>query len=289
MLQRYELDGDDAGRYYHACVPEGDRLPLVLAFHGGGSTPLDMARFCRLAETAERHRFAVVFPSGSGPSSEYLTWNAGICCGHAARRDVDDVGFAGRLLDHLVERFAFDPARVYATGMSNGAMFCYRLAAALPHRIAAIAPVAGCVASEVPSLPAVVPVLHLHGTDDHFVPYHGGGGSRSLRQIDFPSVRESLSRWATACGLPPTEPHYQDIPHDPQLANDQGLFAQRAVYATKNGVNVVVEIRITGGGHTWPGQAPLWCFLGPTMLALPASDLVWQFFAQFFCTQSSRE
>ena len=84
MLERVELGGQDTGRYYYAHVPQGEALPLVLAFHGGGSTPLDMARFCHLVELAQHHRFAVVFPSGSGPSPEYLTWNAGICCGHAS-------------------------------------------------------------------------------------------------------------------------------------------------------------------------------------------------------------
>jgi polyhydroxybutyrate depolymerase len=38
--------------------------------------------------------------------------------------------------------------RVYACGMSNGGMMCYRLAAELPDRIAAIAPVAGTIAIE---------------------------------------------------------------------------------------------------------------------------------------------
>ena len=39
-----------------------------------------------------------------------------------------------------------DPKRVFATGMSNGAMMCYRLAAELSNRIAAIAPIAGTMA-----------------------------------------------------------------------------------------------------------------------------------------------
>ena len=285
MLQRYELEGEALARYFYAYVPAGDSLPLVLAFHGGGSTPLDMARFCRLAEVAERHRFAVVFPSGSGPWPDYLTWNAGLCCGHAARRKTDDVGFVGRLLDHLLDRFSLDASRVYATGMSNGGMFSYRLAAEMPDRIAAIAPVAGCLAIDPsPRLSRVVPVLHLHGTADHFVPYQGGGGKRSLRQVQFPSVAESLSRWAASCGLPAVEPQYHDFPYDRTLSGDKRLSAHRAVYAQSGGVDQVVEIRITGGGHTWPGEAPLWCFLGPTLLGLPAGERIWEFFRQFFCT-----
>ncbi|MCY2929829.1 MAG: hypothetical protein NTV86_10115, partial [Planctomycetota bacterium] len=38
--------------------------------------------------------------------------------------------------------------RVYATGMSNGGMMCYRLAAELSDRIAAVAPVSGTQAIE---------------------------------------------------------------------------------------------------------------------------------------------
>lgn len=289
MLERVELSGEDAGRYFYVHVPPGEALPLVLAFHGGGSTPLDMSRFCHLTELAQRRRFAVVFPAGSGPSPEYLTWNAGICCGHASRREVDDVGFATRLLDSLLDRYDVNPARVYATGMSNGGMFCYRLAAALPNRIAAIAPVAGCLAFEPEPLPRVVPALHIHGTADHFVPYDGGGGARSLRQIEFPSVHDSLTHWADACGLPSIEPQYQQIPYDRALANDQRLDAHRAIYATQHGVDQMVEIRITGGGHTWPGEAPPWCFLGASLLGLSASELIWQFLAQFFCTNRSSE
>lgn len=284
MLQRVELEVEDAGRHFYAQMPADPNAPLVLAFHGGGSTPLDMARFCRLADLAERKGFAIVFPSGSGPSPEYLTWNAGICCGHASRREVDDVGFIDRLLDHLLKRYAIDPSRVYATGMSNGGMFCYRLAAAMPHRIAAIAPVAGCLGFNPAPLPRVVPVLHIHGTEDHFVPYEGGGGARSLRRIEFPSVSESLANWAAACGLQVGEPQYQNIPQDHTLTNDEPLFAQQAVYASDKAADYVVEIRVVGGGHTWPGEAPLWCFLGPTLLGLPAGEMIWEFFEPFFCT-----
>ncbi|MGI9458144.1 MAG: alpha/beta hydrolase family esterase [Aeoliella sp.] len=287
MLQKHEFND----RYYLTHTPRGELSSvsgqraggaLVLAFHGGGSTPLDMARFSGLTEAADRHGFAVVFPAGSGPSPEYLTWNAGSCCGHAARHNVDDVAFIELLLDELAMQLAFDPMRVYSTGMSNGGMFCYRLAAAIPHRIAAIAAVAGCLAFEPPTLARPVPAMHFHGTADEFVPYKGGAGLRSLRQIDFPSVEQTLCRWSDACGL---SLHREDPEplairdHDKfPLGNDRSLKAKRIVYAKSHEEETIVEICIEEGGHTWPGQAPLLGFLGKSLLSLSANGTMWDFF-----------
>jgi polyhydroxybutyrate depolymerase len=61
---------------------------------------------------------------------------------------VDDVAFLDALLDDLAGAYRVDPRRVFATGMSNGAMMAYRLASELSERIAAVAPVAGTMATE---------------------------------------------------------------------------------------------------------------------------------------------
>ena len=68
-----------------------------------------------------------------------------------------------------------DPVRVFATGISNGAMFSTVLACALPGRFAAIAPVSGVNATAAcrAGTPRVS-VLAFHGTADPIVPYQGG-------------------------------------------------------------------------------------------------------------------
>ena len=78
-----------------------------------------------------------------------------------------------KLLDDLATVVNVDPRRVYATGMSNGAMMCYRLAAELSDRIAAIAPVAGTMAIETCRPRRPVSVLHFHGTKDTLVLFEG--------------------------------------------------------------------------------------------------------------------
>lgn len=289
---RYELDHDGVLRHAYSHLPPGEPpaegWPLVVALHGGGSTPLGMMHFSEILRASDAYGFVVVLPAGTGPSAEFLTWNAGRCCGHAARRQVDDMGFLRRLLDDALTRWTIDPRRVYATGISNGGMMAYRLAADLRDRIAAIASVAGALVCDPPPLARPIPLIHFHGTEDEFVPYAGGRGARSLRRVDFPSVAESLSRWRSACGLAgfdASEILYsgkEATAHDgwvPQ--SDRQIVVERHVHARHAASDVIVEIKIDGGGHTWPGVAPPLPFMGPTVMSVSANRLIWEFFEQF--------
>ena len=65
-------------------------------------------------------------------------------------------------------------ARVYATGMSNGAMMALRLGCQT-NTFAAIAPVAGTLMTDC-SHAQPTSVLQIHGTADDRVPYNGGPG-----------------------------------------------------------------------------------------------------------------
>jgi polyhydroxybutyrate depolymerase len=158
-------------------------LPLVIAFHGGGGNAKGFQEYAGLDAIADREGFAVVYPNGTGRwstdaarSGRYFpvgtkggfnTWNAGRCCGYALDNEIDDVGFARRVIDSVAEHARIDRGRIYATGHSNGAMMGYRLVAEAAGEIAAIAPVAGAMnlrADFAPSRP--VPVLHIHSVDD---------------------------------------------------------------------------------------------------------------------------
>ncbi|MCP9915872.1 alpha/beta hydrolase family esterase [Cyanobium sp. ATX 6F1] len=124
-------------------LPKNKSAALVLVFHGGGGTALQIERHSGFSELADREGFLVAYPEGVGRS-----WNDGRdAAGIAAQRDrVDDLGFMAALVDDVARVHPLDPKRVYAAGISNGGIFSHALGARLSTRIAAIAPVAGGLA-----------------------------------------------------------------------------------------------------------------------------------------------
>jgi polyhydroxybutyrate depolymerase len=268
---------DRRERSYIVHVPRGydgsKPVPVVFVFHGGGSNAAQMAHFCGLDEKSDKEGFLIVYPNGTGRTEQLLTWNGGNCCGYAMHEKIDDVAFVAKLLDGLEKNARVDAARVYATGMSNGAILSYRLAAELSDRIAAIAPVSGPMGTESCHPKRPVPVMHFHGTDDKFAPFNGGSGERSLSQTDFYSVKHSLDCWIKA-----NECRADPIVKEERPAVEDGTRITRKTWEHgKNGAEVVL-IEIAGGGHTWAGRKPPLLYLGKSTKNIDANDEIWEFF-----------
>ena len=255
-------------RRYLLYVPRhrlgGEPLPLVLMFHGGASHPRGIARVSGMHYIAEREGFIVAYPAGI-PGRWGLTWNPG---GADVNSPGGDVGFARALVDELRRRYEIDPRRVYAAGMSVGGVLVYRLACTMSNRFAAIAVVAGTMATENcrPSLP--VSVLHIHGTADQRVPLRGGRGRMTARHNNWPPVADGISRWCeiNRCGQPGQVVRLID-----------GLVGHR--YTGDGDVELWL---VEGGRHVWPGspaRAWWWWKRAPTA-GFCASEKVWQFFAE---------
>lgn len=262
--------------YYIHFPPDYDGRqprPLVLAFHGGGVNAETMIYFCGLSQKADEAGFIVVYPEGSGHAPRARTWNAGNCCGHAWRHEVDDIAFVRALLDELERIAAIDPQRVYATGMSNGAMMSYRAASEMADRFAAIAPVAGPMAIDRCQPRRPVPVIHFHGTADEYTPYRGGKGLRSSSQTAFHSVDFTIRAWVEANGCP-AEPSTVRLP----ASAVDGTNVVRHVYGPGREDSEVVLYEIEGGGHTWPGRTSVFNTLGLSTRQIVANELIWAFF-----------
>ena len=268
-------------RSYRLHVPssvDAERVaPLVLVFHGGGGTPEQIERESRFSELADREAFIVAYPAGYRRS-----WNDGRGSDAvAAQRDgSDDVGFVAALIDDVGSTFRIDSKRIYATGISNGAMFSHRLGIALSSRIAAIAPVAGGLPQSlltrfVPQAP--VSALIVHGTLDPLVPYRGGevrvlAGARG----SVAGAEESARQWAAhdGCGTTPVAEPATDLA--------DGCTMTRLAYPNCGHATSVVLLRLDGGGHTWPGGSQYlperW--VGRVCRKLDGAALIWQFFRQ---------
>jgi polyhydroxybutyrate depolymerase len=267
-----ELPVADQIRSYSIHIPPSytpqKPSPVVVVFHSAMMNGTMMARFCGLNEKADRSGFVVVYANGTGSTPVFLFWDAGGVRGRVS----DDVGYTDKMLDDLGTVVNVDPKRVFATGMSNGAMMCYRLAAELSNRIAAIAPVAGTMAIENCQPERPVSVIHFHGTKDGFVLF-GGPDERIPKNLKFLSVDETMRVWAklNACPEPPAVAELQDV-------DNNGTSVQRKWYGPGKEGSEVILYTIEGGGHTWPGRDPRVRLLGKSTRRISANDLMWEFF-----------
>jgi len=244
--------------------------PLVLALHGAAMDGSMMVWFSGLNKKSEDSGFIVVYPSGTGVGP-FRTWNAGGFSGKKAEGKADDVEFIGKLLDDLAAVVHVDEKRIYACGMSNGGMMCYRLAAELSDRIAAIAPVAGTIAIEVSKPIRPVPVIHFHGSKDKIVPFEMAKG-KSPSFMKLKGVEESVQTWVKLNGC-------DETPKTDTISKDgDEMKVTRKTYG--NGIDgaEVVLIVIEEGGHTWPGEKPPVSFIGKSAQNISANDLMWDFF-----------
>jgi len=260
-------------------------LPVVLNFHGGGSNAAAQRDYSLMDRTADQEGFLAVYPDGSGPrSSRILTWNAGRCCGYAMEQDIDDVGFVLALLDDLARRTPVDRSRIYATGLSNGAMMAYRLAVDAAEHVAAIAPVAGAMGVEGGTPARAIPVLHIHSVDDPRALYEGGEGPPfpwTNRTVVHKAVEEAIREWVEFNGCP-TQPTIETTIVAEEGRPDAGHTATGHRYAPCEGGADVVFWQLTGAGHVWPGgrQDHLKQILGPSTQVIDANEVIWSFFSK---------
>ncbi len=270
----FAVDGQQRSVVIH--VPEKydsqKPTPLVLLFHGAGQNKEIILLYTDMMTTADDAGFIIAAPDGTG----YVrAFNAGGVRGISWRGSPDDVKFIDQLLNKLDRVLNIDSRRVYACGLSNGGMFCHRLASELSHRIAAIASVAGTLATDKIKATRPVPVLHFHGTRDRLVPI--GGPFQVTPFVSFHSLDETIRQWAVNnhADVKPTVVETIDKADD-QMKVVKSIFRPQAGQA---GAEVVLY-KIEGGGHTWPGRPPGYPMVGPSTDDIFANDIIWKFFSE---------
>ena len=273
-------------RKFRLHVPPGldDRAaPLVIQFHGGGGAGRGIDRLTRFHALADHERFVVAAPSGVARN-----WNDGRIAPRmrAAMQGVDDVGFVAVLIDTIAARIPIDRRRVYAVGMSNGAMMAGRLACQLSERIAAIAQVAGTAPADAaqwchPGRP--VPVMQIHGTADPLVPYEGGPighgrhGHRHHRdRLEGRGIVLGVDDWAAlwVANNNAKGPAVSSLGDDVSVRTWRGTARQSDIEFW----------RIENGGHTWPGGSQYLParVIGPTSKTFDATPTIWRFLSAHY-------
>lgn len=266
-------------RTYIRNVPDAEGpMPLVVDFHGYSEGAAIHVAMSELPAYGDEQGFATLVPQGSG---DPVRWDVAL--------DSPDLAFAGDLLDEAERTLCIDLARVYVTGLSNGAFMTSSVACRYADRVAAVAPVAGVQDPEGCDPDRPVPVLAIHGTDDEFVAYDGGlgeraldlpapdGSGRTLRETgasgrpEGPSVPEIVEAWAARNGCE-GEPVTTSVTEDvDRLAHDCPDGAAVELY------------RIDGGGHAWPGSAlsaAVEQVVGFTTMTISANEVMWAFFQE---------
>lgn len=255
-------------------------VPLVVDFHGlaeGSQVHATMSQFTPLAQS---EGFVAVFPQGLG---EPVRWEA---------RSTDaanpDLAYVRDLLDSLEAELCLDTARVYATGLSNGAMMTSLVACTMADRFAAGAPVAGIGLAEPCEPGRPFPMLAFHGTEDPILLFNGGVGDRidgllgqeeptattapPPADVDGAGYPESVRAWAALNGC---EPDATDTVVTPEVTH--------RVFDCPQGADVEFYI-LVGGGHSWPGSEfsqAIASVVGYTTFDIDATALAWEFFQRF--------
>jgi polyhydroxybutyrate depolymerase len=239
---------DGIMRRFDVYIPEGYRpdapTPMVVDFHGLGSSSTQQAANSRLDEVADERGMIVVWPQGVDDA-----WNGGSCCND----DVDDLGFVLALVQELETLACVDPARIYATGMSNGGIMSHRLGCEAADTFAAIAPVAGMmlVSASHCQPSRGVPVLAFHGSEDSIVPYS--------------AAQDATQKWIARneCSTMPVETY----------AN--GDVKCQTYPNCRDDVEVTL-CSVEGGGHCWPGR--YFCAFGSGTNDIDATTAMADFF-----------
>ncbi len=248
------------GRTYLLTVPADvpANAPLVIMLHGGFGSGSQAEKSYGWDELAASQGFIVAYPNGEGRA-----WNAGGgCCGAPGRDGSDDVAFIASVVADIETSHSIDPTRVFATGMSNGALLSYRLACDTA-LFAAIAPVAGTIVGDCPD-PHPTSVLEIHGLADDSVRMDGSPGA-GVASVDGMPVADVNALWrsANSCSAP--------------SISTVGPVTTSTASCPEG--RTVELITIEGAGHQWPGSEVIRDGGDPPSDALNATSTIWAFFS----------
>jgi polyhydroxybutyrate depolymerase len=232
FVDTLEFEGRE--RLSHVHLPRAydheTRLPLLLVFHGSGTSFRQMRSWTGFDAFADDGSFVVVYPGAYGSWSDA------------------DLRFVPELVDHLAVLWAIDPDRVALTGFSAGGFLSHRLACESDFPVEAVATVGATVPTDARDVcesagfgrPIPVSALVMLGDEDASVPLEG--------RDDALSLAESVEMWRSIddCSTTPSILFGPSESADPHVKTE--VFG-----GCVPGTEVRSAIMV-GLGHTWPRE-----------------------------------
>jgi polyhydroxybutyrate depolymerase len=295
----FTLTFDGLHRDYRLHVPpaaaSGQPLPLVLNLHGATQNAQLEEITSDMDPNADMNGYLVAYPDGTR-ISKVLTpdpvaknaqygWNAGMCCGLPVTKHINDVGFLLKVISDIAAKTPVDLRRVYMTGISNGGMMAYAMAAEASGHVAAISSVSGQVEIPVIHPTRAVPTMEFHSVNDPIAKFDG---TPSANPLDRLSVMQGIDQWVRADRCE-KKPATGTTIVGAAGSISAGETATPVTYThCRSGAEVALW-RFTGSGHVWPGSQlnmgpkKNWILagVGRGIILVDADETMWQFFEKY--------
>ncbi len=237
----------------------GTKLPLIIAFHGGGGAAEDFQQQNEFDQLGEQEKFIMAYAI----AEDDRTASEGEWFLNTAATSREDNDFSETIVDELSKAYCIDQERLYAIGYSLGSMFTYEIACQLNHRFAAVASFAGTmpVEPETCDLNGGISVMHIHGKLDYIIDYdddwdwkdgeHEGVGTMS-------SVPGMIDSWAARAVCQNSE-------------TEADFFLEHISHSECFGDTRIEHYGIELHEHTWPDEVD----------ETPTYQLMWNFLSDF--------
>ena len=267
ISQTIYYDGNN--REYELYIPENyndsNVVPLLFNFHGGNGTMSDQIYLSDMRSLADENNFIIVYPQAiADPTDDgSLNW---IFKGDS---DHDDIYFIESIIDELSSQYSIDLSRVYACGYSLGGEFVYELLCRLNNKIAAgvvVARTMGQYQYENCNPEHPTAIMTILGTEDYESNYDGVVYNGVTYYISADDTHQYWTNYNNA----DVNPSEIELPNN---NSSDGSTVTKRIWGNGEACVSVVELRINGGGHDWPGSTG--------NMDINSNNEIWDFVSQY--------
>ena len=267
ISQTIYYDGNN--REYELYIPENyndsNAVPLLFNFHGGNGTMSDQIYLSDMRSLADENNFIIVYPQAiADPTDDgSLNW---IFKGDS---DHDDIYFIESIIDELSSQYSIDLSRVYACGYSLGGEFVFELLCRLNNKIAAgvvVARTMGQYQYENCNPEHPTAIMTILGTEDYESNYDGVVYNGVTYYISADDTHQYWTNYNNA----DVNPSEIELPNN---NSSDGSTVTKRIWGNGEACVSVVELRINGGGHDWPGSTG--------NMDINSNNEIWDFVSQY--------